>query len=76
LEKPFNSLDAEMMYNIKMWENNATQLGTYNIPAGTRGFIDGVEGGSGVQIFIPNTGGVRLLDQSTLFTLELKFISP
>ena len=63
------------MYNLNKWGNNATQLGTYSIPAGTRGFIGGVEGGSGVQIFIPNTSGIQLLDRSTLFTSELKFIS-
>ena len=40
LEKPVNSLDAEMMYNIKMWGNNATQLGTYNIPAETVGRVE------------------------------------
>jgi len=66
LEKPANSLDAEIMYNLKMWGNKATEVGTYNIPAGTRGFIGGVEGGTGTQIFIPNTAEVSILNRTTL----------
>ena len=63
------------MYNINKWGNNATQLSEYVIPAGTRGFIGGVEGGTGIQIFLPNTTGVQLINSSTLFTSELKFIT-
>ncbi|NJK91339.1 MAG: hypothetical protein HC904_05595 [Blastochloris sp.] len=75
-QRPINSMDAEMLYNLKLWGNNATELGVYRIPAGTRGFIGGVEGGAGTQIFVPNTSGVQLLERSTLFTPELKFITP
>jgi RHS repeat-associated protein len=75
LANPVDSLDAEIMYNINKWGNNATQLSEHLIPAGTRGFIGGVEGGTGIQIFLPNTMGVQLIDSSTLFTSELKFIT-
>jgi hypothetical protein len=43
------------------------------------GFIGPVEGGTGMQIYIPGASsmqGVQLIDQSTLFTSELKYISP
>jgi hypothetical protein len=40
------------------------------------GYIGSVQNGSGVQLFVPNTNGVQLLDQSQLFISELKFISP
>jgi hypothetical protein len=43
------------MFNINKWGNNATTLSTYQVPAGTTGFIGSVEGGSGVQIFIPGS---------------------
>lgn len=79
LTAPSDSIDAEIMYNLKKWGNNATQLSTYQIPEGTTGFIGPVEGGSGMQIYIPNApgmSGIQLIDQSTLFTSELKFISP
>jgi hypothetical protein len=72
-------MDAEIMYNLKTWGNNATQLSTYQIPEGTEGFIGQVQGGSGIQIYIPSastTSGIQLIDQSTLFTTELKYISP
>jgi len=36
LSRPANSMDAEMMYNLKAWGNNATELLEYRIPAGTR----------------------------------------
>ena len=77
-EAPADSLDAEVMYNINKWGNNATTLSTYQIPAGTTGFIGPVAGGSGVQIFIPGAPtipGIQLIDQSSLFSSELKYIS-
>ena len=64
------------MYNLKAWGNNATELLEYRIPAGTRGYIGPVHNGTGTQLFIPNTNGVQLLDQSSLFINELKFITP
>ena len=79
LTAPSDSMDAEIMYNIKAWGNNATQLSTYQIPVGTRGFFGQVEGGSGMQVFIPGAQtmpGIQLIDQTTLFTSELKYISP
>jgi RHS repeat-associated protein len=76
LSRPANSMDAEMMYNLKAWGNNATELLEYRIPAGTRGYIGPVHDGTGTQLFIPNTKGVQLLDQSPLFIPELKFITP
>jgi len=57
---------------------SATTLSTYQIPAGTTGFIGPVAGGSGVQIFIPGAPtipGIQLIDQSSLFSSELKYIS-
>jgi RHS repeat-associated protein len=77
-QAPADSLDAEIMYNITKWGNNATTLSTYQIPAGTTGFIGPVEGGSGVQIFIPGAPtmpGVQLINQTSLFISELKYIS-
>jgi RHS repeat-associated protein len=82
VEKPFNSMDAEELFNIKLWGNNATELHQYRIPAGTRGFIGGVEGGVGTQIFIPdafnliNSGSIQYIDSAPLFIDELKFITP
>ena len=63
------------MYNLKAWRHNATQLSTYQIPERTTGFIGPVEGGSGVQIYIPGATtmpGIQLIDQSTLFNARIK----
>ena len=76
LEKPINSLDAEIMYNLKVWGNNATELATYKIPTNTTIFIGKVEGGSGIQIFVPDLSKIQLIDKASLITPEIKFITP
>jgi hypothetical protein len=77
--KPLNSMDAEELYNIKAFGNNATQVATYSIAQGTEVLIGPVNGGAGIQMWIPNPGsnpGIHLVDRAPLFTPETKYITP
>jgi hypothetical protein len=69
--KPQNASEAESLYNIKKWGNEAESLTPVTIKKGTQFAIGNVEGGKGTQIFLPefiqNKGSnkvVRHLEQS------------
>ena len=50
---PANSKEAELLYNLDMWGNNASQLSPATIKKGTQVAIGRVEGGTGIQVFLP-----------------------
>jgi hypothetical protein len=76
--KPADSLDTEIMGNIKMWGNNAEQLGVFEIRPGLNAWRGGVAGGAGQQVFIParvQSAFVNQVASETLFIDALKAIN-
>jgi hypothetical protein len=76
--KPLNSMDAEELFNIKAWGNNAEQLGIFEIKPGLQAWQGGVKGGSGTQLYIPrelHSDFVKQIDTESLFVNELKWIT-
>lgn len=68
--KPIDSLDAEELFNIKMWGNNADQLAIFDIKPGLQAWQGGVKGGAGTQLYIPkdvHADFVTQLDKELLF---------
>jgi hypothetical protein len=74
-DRPLNSLDAEELYNIRKWNNNAHHLGVYKIKAGTEVYYGGVEGGVGNQFHIPNANNLLKSGDISLEKVDNLFIS-
>jgi RHS repeat-associated protein len=53
LAKPISSKEAESMYYLNAYGNNATQMTTVTIKKGTQFAVGGVANGTGTQIFLP-----------------------
>jgi YD repeat-containing protein len=76
--KPINSLDAEELFNIKTWGNNAEQLGIFEIKPGLQALRGSVKGGTGTQLHIPrefHSEFVRPIGTEMLFTSEIKWVT-
>jgi hypothetical protein len=53
LTVPSNSKEAEAMYYLKAYKNDASLVSSVTIKKGTQFAIGGVENGTGTQVFIP-----------------------
>jgi hypothetical protein len=76
--RPVDSMDAEIMSNIRVWGNNAEQLAVVEVLPGLRAWKGGVAGGAGQQVLIPTrlqNEYVRPISIEPLFINELKFIN-
>ncbi len=76
--KPLNSLDAEELFNVKAWGNNAEQLAVFEVKPGLQAWQGGVNGGAGTQLYIPGdlqNKFIQQVDTQSLFTSELKWIT-
>jgi hypothetical protein len=77
-QRPFDSLDAEMLANIRRYGNNADQLATIEVLPGLRTWQGGVASGAGEQIFIQrylHSQYIRTVETEPLFISELKFMN-
>ena len=71
-------MDAEELFNIKAWGNNAEQLGIFEVQPGLQAWQGGVNGGAGTQIYIPKDLQGQFIQQvgtQPLYTNELKWIT-
>ncbi|MDE2343780.1 MAG: hypothetical protein KGL63_10425, partial [Betaproteobacteria bacterium] len=76
--QPLDSMDAEELFNIKAWGNNAEQLGIFEVQPGLQAWQGGVNGGAGTQIYIPKDLQGQFIQQvgtQPLYTNELKWIT-
>ncbi|MGI8627297.1 MAG: hypothetical protein ACR2J5_12115 [Geodermatophilaceae bacterium] len=53
LAKPATAADAEKMYNIAKWGNNAQVVSTYRLTQDTTMYVGDVAGGTGQQVLLP-----------------------
>lgn len=76
--RPVNSLDAEIMGNIKKWGNNEEQLAVFEVHPGLNTWRGGVAGGTGQQVYISKalqSQYVKQVSREPLFIDELKWIN-
>ncbi|WP_308466733.1 hypothetical protein [Rathayibacter soli] len=70
-EKPMSSADAEDLFNLAKWGNDADVVSTYTLTADTPMYVGKVAGGAGHQALLP-----RGLDPLTAFKLATKETLP
>ena len=76
--RPVDSLDAEILYNIRAWGNNAEQLAVVEISPGLKTWVGPVKNATGRQIFVPKNlhqEFVRQVETTKLFVSEKKWLN-